>query len=224
MIRNATFAAVGLFAVMTSSACATKGYVNRKVDQFVGIERSERVATDSAHSRDIAAHGTEIASLRTDLQSLRTDLQGLRTEFGARITAMEDQVKFAFPVHFGFDDTSVRDQDRQMLDRFATVVQKYYPGAHITVEGFADPAGSARYNLALSQRRANSVRDYLSTQGLGGEAIKAVGYGESRLVKPGATGDAPGAELNRRVVFVVDAVEAGTITAMAQQTPAPQQP
>ena len=216
MIRNATLAAVGLFTAFSTTACATKGYVNRKVDQFVGIERSERVATDSAHARSIAAQGTEIAAVRTDLQSLRTDLTALRTEFGARITAMEDQVKFAFPVHFGFNEAAVRDQDRQMIERFATVVQKYYPGAHITVEGFADPAGSARYNLQLSQRRANSVREYLATQGISGQAVKAVGYGESRLVRPGAAGTEQGAELNRRVVFVIDAVEAGTVTAMAQ--------
>src|SRR4051812_31178341 len=118
MIRNATLAAVGLFTVVATTGCASKGYVNRKVDQFVGMERASRVAADSAQARDIAAHGTEIASLRTDLQSLRTDLQSLRTEFGARITAMEDQVKFAFPVHFGFDDAAVRNQDEAMLDRF----------------------------------------------------------------------------------------------------------
>jgi peptidoglycan-associated lipoprotein len=221
MIRNATLAAVGLFTVVATTGCATKGYVNRRIDGVntamttaVNGERAERAATDSAQGRDIAA-------VRADLQSLRTDLQALRTEFGARITAMEDQVKFAFPVHFGFDDAAVRDQDRQMLDRFAGVVQKYYPGARVTVEGFADPAGSARYNLALSQRRANSVRDYLSEKGMSGEAIKAVGYGEARLVRPGAAHDAPGAELNRRVVFVIDAAEAGTVTAMAQQVPQP---
>jgi peptidoglycan-associated lipoprotein len=224
MIRNATLAAVGVFTVVATTGCATKGYVNRKVDQFVGMEASQRAATDSAHARDIAAHGTEITSLRTDLQSLRTDLAALRTEFGARITAMEDQVKFAFPVHFGFDDAAVREQDQQMLDRFSGVVQKYYPGARVTVEGFADPAGSARYNLALSQRRANSVRDYLSGKGMNGEAIKAVGYGEARLVRPGAARDEPGAELNRRVVFVIEATEAGTVTAMAQQTPQTPQP
>jgi peptidoglycan-associated lipoprotein len=219
MIRNATLIAVGLLGAVTVSGCATKGYVNRKVDQFVGMERTERTTTDSAHSRDIATHTSDIAAIRTDLQSLRNDLQTLRTEFGARITAMEDQVKFAFPVHFAFDDASVREQDQAMLERFAAVAQKYYPGAAITVEGFADPAGSARYNLALSQRRANSVREYLVSHGLNDAALKAVGYGETRQVRPGAAGNAQGAELNRRVVFVVDAADAGVITAMAQRQP-----
>ena len=213
MIRNTTLIAVGLLGATLTTGCATKGYVNRTVDR----ERLERVGVDSTHARDIAAHGTEIAALRTDLQSLRNDLQGLRTEFGARITAMEDQVKFAFPVHFGFDDAAVREQDRAMLERFAAVAQKYYPGALITVEGFADPAGSARYNLALSQRRANAVREFLVGRGLNDTALKAVGYGESRLVRSGAAGSEPGAELNRRVVFVVDAADAGVVTAMAQQ-------
>lgn len=206
MIRNATFMAVGFVGLVASTGCATKGYVNRTVD----TERTARVAADEAHTRDIAA-------VRTDLQSLRTELQGLRTEFGARITAMEDQVKFAFPVHFGFDDATVRDQDRVALERFANVARKYYPGAKITVEGFADPAGSARYNLALSQRRADSVREFLVTQGLSDMALQAVGYGETRLVRPGAAGDVAGAELNRRVVFVIDAPDAGAITAMAQR-------
>jgi peptidoglycan-associated lipoprotein len=46
-----------------------------------------------------------------------------------------------------------------VLDRFATVVKEYYPGALVTVEGFADPAGGEIYNLRLGQRRAEAVRD-----------------------------------------------------------------
>ena len=219
MIRNATLAAVGLFSVVATTGCATKGYVNRKVDQFVGAERAERAAADSGHARDIAAHGTELAALRTDLQSLRNDLQALRTEFGARITAMEDQVKFTMPVHFAFDDASVRQEDQAALQRFAQVANKYYNGAAITVEGFADPAGTSRYNLALSKRRADAVKDFLVQQGLNDGLLGSVGYGEARQGKPGATKDTPGAELNRRVTFVVEAADVGTVTAMAAQTP-----
>lgn len=208
MLRTFRVLALGVVGAASVSACATKGYVNRRVDTVVAAERAAREGADSAHTRDIAA-------LRADMQSLRNDLQTLRSEFGARITAMEDQVKFTFPVHFGFDDASVREQDRAALERFAKVAQKYYNGAAITIEGFADPAGTQQYNLALSKRRADAVKDYLVAQGLNDGLLKTVGMGKARLVKPGAAKDAPGAELNRRVVFVVESPGIGAMTAMS---------
>ena len=202
-------AAALVFGAAATSACATKGYVNRQVQGAVSAERLARVDGDSANARDIAA-------VRTDVQGLRGDLRALRTEFGARITAMENSVKFDMPVHFAYDNAAVRTDDEAALARFASVVQKYYGGSTITVEGFADNAGTERYNLALSQRRAAAVRDYLVGHGLEQAQLKAVGYGKARQVRPGAAGDAPGAELNRRVVFVVDAAGASAVTAMAQ--------
>jgi peptidoglycan-associated lipoprotein len=204
MLHTVRALALGLACTATLGACATKGYVNRSVT----AERTAREATDSTHTRDIG-------TLRTDLQGLRTELQTLRTEFGARITAMEDQVKFTMPVTFGFDEASVREADHAALQRFASVARKYYPGANITVEGFADPAGSPRYNLALSQRRADAVREYLVSQGLEDGLLRTVGYGEARQVRRGAAKDAPGAELNRRVVFVIESAGAGTTTTAA---------
>jgi peptidoglycan-associated lipoprotein len=202
--RSARAAALATLAALSTSACATKKYVNRAVDR----ERGERVASDSAMGRDVA-------SLRADLTALRGELQTLRTEFGARITAMENSVKFAMPVHFAYDDATVRAEDQAALERFASVVQKYYGGAQVTVEGFADPAGATSYNLALSRRRAVSVREFLVGKGLSDQQLKAVGYGESRQVRPGASRDAEGAELNRRVVFVVETPGAGTTTTAA---------
>lgn len=208
MLRPARALAVALAGAMTLTGCATKGYVNRTVDRFVGQERTERMAADSLTARELAA--------------LRTDLQGLRTEFGARITAMENSVKFAFPVHFAYDDATVRAEDQAALERFATVMQKYYGGAEVTVEGFADPAGTPAYNRALSKRRADAVREYLVGKGLDGAQLRTVGYGESRQVRPGAAGSAPGAELNRRVVFVVETPgQAATTTATALVGTAP---
>ena len=74
----------------------------------------------------------------------------------------------------------------------------------ITVEGFADPAGTARYNQQLSARRAESVKNFLTSQGLDASLLKTVGYGENRQVVPGASRDDQGAEMNRRVVFVIE--------------------
>ena len=208
-MTRSVLAATIAFGALATSACATKGYVRQQVQTAINAEQTARINGDSANARDIAA-------VRTDLTSLRNDLQGLRTEFGARITAMENSVKFAMPVHFAYDNASVRSEDEAALARFAAVAQKYYGGATITVEGFADNAGSAKYNLDLSRRRADAVRDSLTGHGLEAAQLKTVGYGKARQVRPGAAGDAPGAELNRRVVFVVDAPGASTITAMTQ--------
>jgi peptidoglycan-associated lipoprotein len=121
------------------------------------------------------------------------------------------------PVHFAFDDATVRDEDHAALDRFAKVAQKYYPGSLITVEGFADPAGSKAYNVKLSTRRADAVKDYLTSQGQSNE-LKTIGYGTTRLVTPTAWGSEPGAELNRRVVFVIEtsgtAADSGKVASM----------
>lgn len=193
-LSRAVLVAVAPFALQ---ACATKGFVRNQVsseraraDSLIALERSERVAGDSVNAARIAA--------------LRVDLDSMRTEFGAKIAMVEDGLRFAMPVTFAFDDATVTDTDRPMLERFARVAQKYYPGSAITVEGFADPAGSMQYNLALSQRRANAVRNSLASLGLSGDQVKAYGYGESRLVTPGAEKDMPGAEQNRRVVFVIE--------------------
>src|SRR6476469_7455918 len=128
MMRNAKFVALGLLGSFAATGCATKGYVNRSVATVSTALETERTARTSADE----AQGRDIAALRTDLASLRNDLQGLRTEFGARITAMEDQVKFDMPVHFGFNDATVRQEDTASLTRFAQVIQKHYPGAKVT--------------------------------------------------------------------------------------------
>lgn len=187
---------IGLVSATLLSGCATKGFVRDQVGEVrteVATERQERIAGDEA--------------LRTDIAALRSDLQGLRDEFGARITAMESGMRFAFPVNFAFDDANVQEQDREALERFADVAGRYYPNATITVEGFADPAGSTQYNQRLSQERAENVRNLLIEQGLDGMNLRAVGYGENRQVAEGAWGDQEGAEKNRRVVFVIEAAD-----------------
>jgi peptidoglycan-associated lipoprotein len=209
-IRNLSAAAL---AVVALSACATKGYVRNTVETGLSTERVARAQGDSALSGEISSVKSEVATLKTDVAALRRDLTALRTEFGAKITAMENGMKFAFPVTFAYDDASVRDEDRPSLDRFVQVVNKYYGGSLLTVEGFADPAGSASYNLDLSKRRAESVASYITQAGVQGVSIRTVGMGETRLVVEGAERDQPGAQANRRVVFVIETKGGESVTA-----------
>ena len=189
-MRTLTLCTAGLFSL---SACATKGALKRGLEAQTAALESERAARTAADEAQ-----------RAELATLRTELQTLRTEFGAKIEQVAQGMQFAFPVHFAFNDANVRTEDSAALDRFASVVSKHYQGAKVTVEGFADPAGSQRYNLQLSQRRAEAVKAYVAGKGLDASMIEAVGYGKTRLVNRGAFGDQPGAELNRRVVFVIE--------------------
>lgn len=193
MAMNSRILVLGLASLTLLPACATKGALRRGLDeqsQALAAERQERVAADDA--------------LRSDISALRTELQSMRTEFSAQITALEEGMQFAFPVNFAFDDANVRQEDMAALDRFVAVAQKYYPNSVITVEGFADPAGSAAYNRELSEARAENVKAYMVSRGVSADLVKSVGYGENRLVSEDAWGDQPGAQANRRVVFVIE--------------------
>lgn len=201
MIVSARTAAVVLTGALVLGGCATKGALRRAIaDQQSALqtEKSERAAADQG--------------ITTDVTQLRTDLNGMRTEFNAKIAVVEDGLKFDVPVHFAFDRADVRPEDTAVLDRFASIASKYYPGATVTVEGFADPAGTASYNRQLSLRRANAVQQYLQGKQLAG-TIRTVGYGETRQVVPGAAHDQQGAELNRRVVFVIETPATGSAVA-----------
>ncbi|HXY29721.1 MAG TPA: OmpA family protein [Gemmatimonadaceae bacterium] len=202
-----TVAAMALAAPLVVG-CASKGFVKEQVAAEAARADSNTAAqvTGEKNAR-VAADSAQNAALTAQVADLKRDLDSLRSEFGAKVTAMENGMEFALPVHFAFDDATVRDEDKPALDRFAKVAQKYYPSSPITVEGFADPAGGTKYNQTLSQHRAESVRDYLSTQGL--TDLKAVGYGKTRYVVPNAQKDDPGAELNRRVVFVIESKDNG---------------
>ena len=215
MMRNIALLALSAASL---SACATKGYVRSQVETGVAAERSAREAADTDLNGKVTTLGTdlnsvksEVATLQTDVAALRRDLTALRDEFGAKITAMENGMKFAMPVTFAFNDANIRDEDRAALDRFAQVIGKHYSGTVVTVEGHADPAGSRSYNKALSMRRAESVTSYLTTAGLTGVELRPIGLGEDRQVIKGAERDEPGAQTNRRVVFIVESSATGRV-------------
>jgi peptidoglycan-associated lipoprotein len=149
-----------------------------------------------------------MAQLETRLDGLARGLSQLEREFDVTVQRLETAVRFDMPVYFGFDLADLRPEDLPVLDRFAGVVGEYYPDALLTVEGFTDPSGSTAYNMALGQRRAEAVRNYLiESEDFSPEHVRAVSYGEdsSRLVVPGEEGPEAGWE-NRRVVLVIEHV------------------
>ena len=140
-----------------------------------------------------------------EIDSLTQQMQQRFAQYDAKIAELNGRIRVDAVSHFAFNSSSLRDEDKPMLDDFAKIMSKNYPQAVITVEGFADPAGSKAYNKRLGMKRADAVRDYLvSTGGMSGDQIRTVSYGKEadRQVVKGKSGD--GAEANRRVTLVVD--------------------
>jgi peptidoglycan-associated lipoprotein len=151
-----------------------------------------------------ARHGTRLDALEADVQKMRTELSDLNV----KVTRLNGLIAFDVPVHFDFDQATLRESDKAVLKQFAAVVKEFYPGAVLTAEGFTDPAGSASYNMRLGQKRAATVRDFLvSDGGFGAEQIRAASYGEARnrLINNEAGPGDKGIQ-NRRVVLVLDFV------------------
>ena len=193
-----TIAMLGV--VLMAGGCATRGQLRQGMAEQQAALEAERAEREAADQR----LGTDVERVAANMAELRTDLASMTTEFGTKLTQLEQGLQLAVPVHFGFNQDEVRDEAAPVLDRFAQIVQRTYPDATITVEGFADPAGAATYNKRLAQSRAEAVRAALVQRGLPETQLRAVGYGEDRPVVPGAAGSEYGAELNRRVVFVIE--------------------
>jgi peptidoglycan-associated lipoprotein len=169
--------------------------------------REEMQAGDRQAGSRIDSTNQTVADHARRLDALDQELQAFRSEYQVSMEKVKTMLKFDVPVHFDFASSDLREADRPVLDRFASVVKEYYPGAIITVEGFTDPAGSEGYNRRLGQRRAESVREYLATSGgFNSATIRAVSYGEvrNRQVVPGAKGPGDEGVENRRVALVID--------------------
>ncbi len=149
------------------------------------------------------------------IDAIKQQMQSQFAKYDSQITAMQGRVSIDTVAHFAFNSATLCEQDKPALQDFAATIGKYHPGVLITVEGFADPAGSRAYNKKLGMQRADAVRDFLISSGLSADQVRAVSYGEdsNRQVAKGATHD-QGRD-NRRVSLTVDATGAGAVATTA---------
>ncbi len=104
-------------------------------------------------------------------------------------------------IYFDFAKATFLQESYNELNKLETML-KQNTGMQVEISGHTDSVGPAEYNKQLSQRRANAVKNFLTSKGIDARRIKAVGYGED---KPIASNDdnADGREINRRVEFKV---------------------
>ena len=110
-------------------------------------------------------------------------------------------IKVGDRVLFGYDSSELDDDDRAILNNQSKFLNQN-PSLKVTIQGHCDERGTREYNLALGEKRASSVKDYLISLGINNERISVVSYGKER---PQVLGSNKAAwSMNRRSVTTID--------------------
>jgi peptidoglycan-associated lipoprotein len=104
-------------------------------------------------------------------------------------------------VFFAYDQSDLAADARATLERQATWL-KTYPNVKVTIEGHADERGTREYNIALGERRAQAVRNYMIGLGIDPSRLSTISYGKERPAVVGS--DEASFAQNRRGVTVVE--------------------
>lgn len=165
---------------------------------------SEETISGTAGSA-VSGSGGESAGLgATETGSMAGDLAGGQGQPTGPGSQQDLEVNVGDRVFFGFDSATLDDTARQTVERQATWLQQF-SGTTVTIEGHCDERGTTEYNLALGERRATAVKDYLVALGIDPARVLTISYGEERPADPGHTESAYA--LNRRAVTVVNVTQ-----------------
>jgi len=121
------------------------------------------------------------------------------TAAGTRVDSVGCPLSQTLKVLFDFDSAELRPESITELERLVKFMNDV-PFATALIEGHTDSVGADAYNLALSDRRAKSVFDYLTSRGVDPARVKSIGKGESEPVADNSTDD--GRQENRRVLLI----------------------
>ena len=159
---------------------------------FTACETASNVAGDSASgssSSSATAAGTTSSSASSS------------TTAATQMSDAEKLAQVGNTVYFGFDSSELAVEAQAILDRQAAFLN-VNPTIVVIIEGHADERGTREYNLALGDRRAVAVRDYLLAKGLNAARVRTVSYGKER---PAVSGSNEGSwEFNRRAATVLN--------------------
>jgi len=177
-----------------ATADAVSAQHDAELARIAAVAGQKHLADETADAQTArAAAEKEALVLRDRLrEQLNVILQTRETARGL-IVDLSD-------VLFDFNEASLKPEAREKLAKVSGILLAY-PNLYMNVEGHTDSVGTDEYNLKLSQWRADAVRDYLTSNGIGSTNVQALGLGKDG---PAASNDtAAGRQQNRRVEMVV---------------------
>jgi outer membrane protein OmpA-like peptidoglycan-associated protein len=178
--------------------------------QQAAQEQQKAAEAEAEKARQAAAQAEkEKADLRAQLLAQLNSILQTRDSARGLIVNMSD-------VLFDTGKFTLKPGAREKLAKISGIVLAH-PGLNLQIEGYTDSVGGDEMNQQLSERRADSVRDFLAEQGVPGSAMAAKGFGKTQPVASNDT--AEGRQKNRRVELVVngDAIGTGATSASTQQ-------
>lgn len=209
MIRKTVFAAVAVASTLTLVACDTV-HDNRRTAIGSGVGAASGAALGaiiSGGDRASTLVGAGIGLLAGGavgqyLDQQERDLQASLAGTGAEVQRQGDSLLVTLPsqVTFATDQATIQPQFYGALNNVAQTLQQY-PSSYVDVIGHTDSTGAADYNQRLSERRASSVAQYLTSRGVSPARIKSYGMGMTQPVASNA--DAAGRQANRRVEILI---------------------
>jgi outer membrane protein OmpA-like peptidoglycan-associated protein len=176
--------------------------------QQAAQEQQKAAEAEAEKARQAAAQAEkEKADLRAQLLAQLNSILQTRDSARGLIVNMSD-------VLFDTGKFTLKPGAREKLAKISGIVLAH-PGLNLQIEGYTDSVGGDEMNQQLSERRADSVRDFLAEQGVPGSAMAAKGFGKTQPVASNDT--AEGRQKNRRVELVVngDAIGTGATSASA---------
>lgn len=128
----------------------------------------------------------------------KTTVTGEKVSFSA-LGSDSGEINGLATVNFEYDRATLSAETKRILEGNASWI-KSNSSVSLQIEGHCDSRGSVEYNLALGERRAQAVKNYLVSQGVSGQRLTIISYGKE---KPVALGDSEGDHTrNRRANFV----------------------
>lgn len=179
-------------ATRTSQGAAIGAGVGAVLGAITGGDRLERAAIGAGIG---ALSGAAIGNYMDRQEAeLRRQLRGT----GVSVTRRGNEIILNMPgnVTFDLDSASLRPEFFEVLESVALVLEEYEKTV-LVIDGHTDSTGSRSYNMELSRRRAESVGDYLVSQGIRPVRLATYGYGPDHPVASNDTKE--GRQANRRV-------------------------
>jgi peptidoglycan-associated lipoprotein len=162
---------------------------------------AERAAREAREAQELKER--ELARIKEEEAKMAQGRELEKSLVAKKERGIEGEVfesKLLKDIHFGYDKYEIRGEDEEILKENAAFLKKN-PKMKIQIEGHCDERGTAEYNLALGERRANHTKKYLVSLGITSDRISTISYGEERPLDPGHNDGAWGK--NRRAHIVV---------------------